>query len=124
MQSSVNPISNALSAYAQANAQLVETAPESGWVNALAQHAAQNLTYYGGVSPAQEKTLQQYPGLVQSMQQAGNYGGAGGNLIPLSSLKVSGGKVSTPQTSAGVGAYGSQPGAIPGQAGPSSSSSS
>ena len=102
---SLNPISNALANYAQSNAQLVETAPESGWLNALASHITSNLSYQGVIPTASEGSLT--PSLLEALQRSGGYGGSGAGTIPLQSLSVQKGKVaSAPQGSSTITPYG------------------
>jgi hypothetical protein len=105
MQSSMNPISAALANYAQANAQLVETAPESGWLNALASHITSNLSYQGVIPTAAEGSLT--PSLLEALQRSGGYGGSGAGTVPLQSLTVQKGKVAAaPTGSASITPYG------------------
>lgn len=113
---SLNPISNALANYAQANAQLVETAPESGWLNALASHITSNLSYQGVIPTASEGSLT--PSLLTALQRSGGYGGQGAGTIPLQSLSVQKGKVaSAPQGTSTITPYGT-PGLPPGSTAP------
>lgn len=102
------PITKALQAYGQANAQEVETAPEATWLQALASHVTSNLSYYGSVPTADVGVLQQAPGVAQALQQAGGYGGqTGSGLTPLQDIQVQNGKVSVSKNpSAGVGSPG------------------
>jgi hypothetical protein len=104
-QQSLNPISDALAAYGQANAQLVETAPESGWLNALASHITSNLSYQGVIPTAAEGSLT--PSLLEALQRSGGYGGSGAGTIPLQSLSAKQGKVvSAPQGTSSITPYG------------------
>lgn len=84
------PISKAIAAYGQANALADITAPEQGWLSALASHVTSNLSYYGEIPKADIPTLQQEPGLVQGLESAGGYaaGSAGSGLVPLNELTV------------------------------------
>jgi len=84
------PISRALAAYGNANELMLQTAPESAWLSALASHVTSNLSYYGEVPKSVVSGLPS--SLVTAMQQTGGYPGqAGQGLVPLSSLKPTAG---------------------------------
>lgn len=101
------PITKALQAGGQANAQAVETAPESSWLQALASHITSNLSYYGSVPTADVGVLEQAPGVAQALQQAGGYGGqTGSGLTPLQDITVANGKVSVAKPNSTVGSPG------------------
>jgi hypothetical protein len=99
------PITKALQAYGQANAEEVNTAPEATWLQALASHVTSNLSYYGSIPTADTGVLEQAPGVAEALQQAGGYGGqTGTGLTPLQDIQVQNGKVSVaknPSTSPG-----------------------
>jgi len=84
------PISKAIQAYGQANALQDITAPEASWLNALATHVTSNLSYYGEIPTADVPVLQQAPGVVSALEQAGGYaaGTTGSGLTPLNALSV------------------------------------
>lgn len=70
------PITKALQAYGQANAQEIQTAPESSWLNALASHVTSNLSYEGEVPTAALGSLS--PAVAKALQLSGGYIGTSG----------------------------------------------
>lgn len=103
------PISNALAAYANANALMTETAPASAWLSALQSHITSNLSYYGEVPKAAVGSIP--PAVASALSQSGGYpGSATTGLVPLSSL--------TPNAAGGVGvAPGATSAGLPGATG-------
>ena len=70
------PITKAVMDWGQANAIQDITAPEAGWLNALASHVTSNLSYYGQVPTAALPSLS--PAVAKALQVSGGYGGAAG----------------------------------------------
>jgi hypothetical protein len=83
------PITQALLNYAQANQLEVATAPEQGWLNALASHVTSNLSYYGSIPKAAVATLP--PAVAAALEQSGGYpGSSSAGLVPLQDIKTTG----------------------------------
>lgn len=96
------PISKAITQWGQDNAIQNMTAPEGAFLNALISHVNSNISYYGGIAPAQVPEIEQMPTVVQAFQQAGG-GTSGSGLIPLTEAKVSNtGQVNVPSAASSL----------------------
>jgi hypothetical protein len=82
------PISKAITQWGQDNAIQSMTAAQGVFANALASHVQSNISYYGGIAPAQVAEIKEMPAIVEAFQQSGG-GTSGSGLTPLTSIKVS-----------------------------------
>jgi hypothetical protein len=82
------PISKAITQWGLDNAIQSMTAGQGAFLNALASHVNSNVSYYGGIAPAQVPEIKEMPAIVQAFQEAGG-GTSGSGLTPLTAVKVS-----------------------------------